>query len=147
MDPRDFLDVAQNLLKDYQGEAAFRTSVSRSYYALHNYMSNFIVAEKFDLGKDKSRHKKIYQYLHNCGIEDIKDVATVLDDLLDERNRADYEMNRPCNKPSAELLFRKAELAYEIFKSHINNPTTKVHLKDGISNYLLSTSGQNRTAQ
>jgi len=142
MDPKDFLVLADKLVNNFQNEAAFRTSVSRSYYALHTFMSNFFLKEKFDIAKDEKRHKKIYYYLHNCGIEEIKDIASALDDLRHDRNRADYEMDTVCHKKNARFAFIKASKAYEIFSRHINNPTSKSELKTGIREYIKRTTNQ-----
>jgi len=147
MDSKDFLDLAGNLIKDYHNEAAFRTSVSRSYYALHTYMSNFLSDENFELGKDERRHKKIYIYLHNCGIEEVEEAASDLDDLRNQRNRADYEMNINCQRRDAEFVFCKASEAYEVFSRYINSPELRAKLKNGILKYRRIISGQKRLNQ
>ena len=142
MDPRDFLELAQRLSRN-ENEASLRTAVSRSYYALHNRMSNFLSCEGFQLDEDYKRHKQVYQWLHNCGIEDIESVASDLDDLRGERNRADYEMNATIadNINNVILLCQKANIAFDTFENCISSRKKRSKISKGINNYLRKIGG------
>jgi uncharacterized protein (UPF0332 family) len=93
MDPRDFFKTAA-YLKDQKDEHDLRTSISRSYYAVHLHICQFI--SKTFLGGKKftnSPHKKIIACLQYCDAPDIKKIGVKLSKLHTSRKAADYNMN------------------------------------------------------
>ncbi|MBA7659407.1 hypothetical protein ES703_67385 [subsurface metagenome] len=129
-----FLELAQTLSGQSNDEAALRTSVGRSYYALHNFFTQFILAEGFFLPKSGTRHDLVFQDLHNCNVEEIRQIAKSLDDLHDERNDADYELEiTKFQEPNhAVLLFLKAKKAYEDFQKLTSNRKKRNQIAKGI---------------
>lgn len=91
MNAKDFLEVAKKL-QSSEVEAERRTSISRAYYAVFNYVKGFLNNEKIEIPKDASGHKKAYHYLLNSGLEEARKLADDLDNLREVRNDADYEL-------------------------------------------------------
>lgn len=137
MEPKAFLDLAHNLSGQSEDEAALRTSVSRSYYALLNYISLFISNEGFFLPKDADKHKWIFQDLHNCNVQDIITIASALNDLREERNDADYELEiTKFQEPNnSVLLYLKAKKAYDDLKKMISNSRNRTLIVKGIHTF------------
>ncbi len=118
MDPKEFLVLAQELAKPSANEAALRTCVSRSYYALFNAMARFINDEVESLSKSANDHTKVYQYFNNCGQNEVEQIASDLNDLRVERNNADYKLDEDrFDHFNASLLFKKASMAFNSFIS------------------------------
>lgn len=137
MEPKAFLDLADDLKNKSDSEAALRTSVSRSYYALHNFLSQFIENEGFILPKAAEKHKLVFHWFHNCGITDISQIAKQLDDLREDRNYADYdlEIDKFQNPNVAVLLFLKAHSAYNSFENYVRNSSNRKKIVKGIREY------------
>lgn len=140
MDPQEFLDLAEALCQGSPGEAACRTSVSRSYYALYNWVVIFLDDNGMPLSPDATSHKKAYQALLWTGIPEIKEVATAMDDLRTDRNKADYFLDDArFQKPIHALaLYMKAKDAYDQFSSYIRKKNKKNHLVKRIDAYRKS---------
>jgi len=97
MDPRDFLKTAAHL-KDQEGEHHTRSSMSRSYYAVHLHIRNFI--SKTFLGErffKNDLHQNVINCLQQCEVRDIKEIGFKLDILRQARTDADYKMNKNIN--------------------------------------------------
>lgn len=134
MDPKEFLDLSAEL-KKVDKEAHLRTSVSRSYYALYNQLVLFLENDGHTMTKSAADHNKTYEYLGNCGVEDVEDVAGDLKNLRAERNHADYHLNREGydNPLVAMKNFLTASAAYEKF----SNATSSRKKRDKISRGVL----------
>jgi len=137
MDPQEFLDLAKALYINLPSEAAFRTSVGRSYYALHNLIVMFLEKNEMHMGKAGAKHKTAVLMLQEAGIPEIRAVASELGDLLIERNVADYELQstRFQSQKKVKLLHMKAEGAYNQFLLHTKSEGGKKKLVQGIRDY------------
>ena len=136
MEPKAFLDLAANL-KDGNNEASWRTSVSRSYYALFNWAAQFIRQNTpVVLSRDAKVHEDIYYYLNNCGVEDVKDVASSLNYLRDIRNDADYKLDSDrFDGNCANLAFIQARNAIKEFEKAAGNAKGRQTIIEGIKSY------------
>lgn len=137
IEPKAFLDFAQDLLSDTSSEAALRTCVSRSYYALFNSVAQFIDRYVEKLSKSANDHKKVYRYLYYCGNTDIEEIATSLNWLRDERNDADYKLGLDKFDSSfmVPLLFSRASIAFNSFEKIIQSSKQRKHIAKGIQSY------------
>jgi hypothetical protein len=140
MEPKAFLDLAA-LLKDGGNEASWRTSISRSYYALLNLTIRFVkpyFPQMFP--GDAKDHDTIYKYLFNCGIYDVEFIAGILHDLRANRNDADYklELNR-FDENSATMAFIRARSAMQGFEKAIGNAKGRQDIIAGINAYKQQT--------
>lgn len=141
MDPRAFLQLAQQLSRNSTSEASLRTCVSRCYYALFNLMAQFINENIGGLSKTADDHKKVYRYFNYCDVDDVKAIASNLNDLRDERNHSDYRLNLDKFKDqnNVSLLFMKANIAFNSFEKIIQSSKERDNIVKGIRRYKEST--------
>ena len=139
MDPRRFLELAQSLTKESGNEAAIRTSVSRSYYALHNFLGQFIKTQGLTLPEGASRHTWVRRDINACG-NDFEIIASDLNDLREARNEADYDMgvNNFQNEQVAVMQFIKARAAYNEFQKLTGNRKKRAQIAKDIRKYRKS---------
>jgi hypothetical protein len=136
MEPKAFLDLAANL-KDGENEASWRTSVSRSYYALLNLTIRFVKSYfPQNLSGEAKDHDTIYRYLHNCDIEDVELIASTLHDLRTKRNDADYKLDLDrFDENCANIAYMQARSAMEGFEGAIRNAKGRQAIIKGIESY------------
>lgn len=94
MDPRDFHTLAQRLAGSPTA-AERRTAIGRSYYAVFNVAAEHLRASGFPIGKGAAAHGEIQKCLSNSGDAGVAAVASDLSDLHSQRNRADYQLDKP----------------------------------------------------
>ncbi|MBN1972459.1 MAG: hypothetical protein JW787_02375 [Sedimentisphaerales bacterium] len=75
MEPREFLELAEQLSRNTRNEASLRSCVSRSYYALFNLMAAFIDENVEPLSKTANDHVNVYRYYNNCGVDYVQIVV------------------------------------------------------------------------
>jgi len=141
MKPRAFLQLAQQLSRNSTSEASLRTCVSRCYYALFNLMAQFINENIGGLSKTAQDHKKVYFYFNHCDVDNVKAIASNLNDLRDERNDSDYKLNLDKFKDqnNVSLLFMKANIAFNSFEKIIQSKKERDNIVKGIRRYKEST--------
>jgi len=141
MEPAAFLELAKDLCKQSDSEAALRSAVSRGYYGLFHSASRFIERNVHQLPKGATAHAKVYQYLNNCGVPEIAEVAGNLNDLREDRNDADYDLEIDKFKDGnlVMLVYLKAQQAHEIFEAFCRNSKNRQKLVRGISEYRKKT--------
>jgi len=141
MEPRAFLELAEQLSKNTTSEASLRSCVSRSYYALFNFMAQFINENVERLSQSAEDHKKVYHYFNNCGVVDIETIASGLNDLRDERNDSDYKLHLDKFKEqfTVALLFKKASISFNSFEKIIQSSKRRRHIVNGIHRYKETT--------
>lgn len=112
MKPDDFLVVAEQLSKGAM-EAHWRSSISRSYYALFNLILHEL-SSTVKWRNDASDHEIAIQVLNNTKAHDI---AKVLDNLRETRNMDDYDMQATfSHRKTAEWHYRKSKSSIDIFR-------------------------------
>jgi hypothetical protein len=94
MDPRDFLDVAGELVTGVR-EADWRSGVSRAYYAAFHVASTLLGRCGFTVPEAEQAHGYMWLRLSNTGRPDVDGVGADLKDLRRVRNWADYKIDRP----------------------------------------------------
>jgi uncharacterized protein (UPF0332 family) len=124
MEGKDFLELAKKL-QNSGNEAERRTSVSRAYYAIFNYVKKFLHSSNIKLPASAEAHEKARQYLLNSGLEEAEDLAEDFHNLRERRNDADYEIISPKfqhDKYNCGLVCAKAVQFFERFsKMDCNN--------------------------
>jgi hypothetical protein len=100
MKPRDFLDVADALMGGTQ-EAEWRSAVSRA----------LLRQGGFQVPDGDQAHAYLWRRLSNCGHPDVEIAGRDLSILRTERNRADYDLDRPLDQGPA---FNRVLLATSI---------------------------------
>jgi hypothetical protein len=104
MNGRDFLPLAVDLAAG-SSEAAWRTSISRAYYATFHVARELLRALRFRVPRADKAHNYLYERLNNCGLPIVESAARDLNALRFSRNDADYEerLTIPVHLASKEL--------------------------------------------
>jgi len=141
MEPKAFLELAEQLSRNTKSEASLRSCVSRSYYALFNFMAQFICDNVEPLSQTAPDHEKVYYYFNNCGVDDVQIIASSLNDLRDERNDSDYNLHldKFRDQYTVVLWFKKASIAFNSFEDIIQNSNQRKHIIKGIRSYKQAT--------
>src|SRR5438876_12306521 len=100
MNVRDFLTLAQSLLAE-STEAAWRSAVSRGYYAAFHVARQLLKDLGFVVPKAERAHAYLWRRLSNCGEARVQNAGRELNDLRGDRNQADYEMDRTLHQSIA----------------------------------------------
>lgn len=140
MDPKAFLDFAQELT-DRSDEAALRSCVSRSYFALFNSMARFVEEHIGRLSHSAADHEKVVFYFNNCQVADVPDVASALNDLRNDRNRSDYRLDDDQfrSQPAVAFLYKKAEVVYNKFGELVKSSGCRKQIVRQIQEYKRKT--------
>ena len=141
IEPKAFLELAEQLSRNTTNEASLRTCVSRSYYALFNFMAKFIRDNVEPLSQTAQDHENVYRYLNNCGVDDVETIASSLNDLRDERNDSDYKLHLDKFKDqyTVPMLFKKASIGFNSFERIIQSSKQRKLIIKGIHNYKQTT--------
>lgn len=91
MNPLDFLRVAIKF-KDSKEEAERRTSVSRAYFAVYNYVQAFFNSNHVSIPGGPGGHGTVVRYLRQS--QNAQDIGDRIDDLRTYRNDADYKLEK-----------------------------------------------------
>ena len=137
MDPRHFVTLA-GFLAARAGAENCRTSISRSYYSLYLVVNLFMIENGIPIPKKKSEcHEKVYNVLNNCGVDDLKNVAVILNELRVKRNEADYDMSlsETENPRTAQFYAERAKEAIATFDAFCAKRQESVPLVNAMKNY------------
>jgi uncharacterized protein (UPF0332 family) len=94
MDPRDFLNVADDLVTGVS-EAEWRSGVSRAYYSAFHVARTLLSRCGFAVPRADQAHSYLWLRLSNTGRLDVDIAGNDLNDLRGLRNWADYDLHRP----------------------------------------------------
>jgi hypothetical protein len=132
MTGRDFLSLAHQLAAAGT-EAAWRTAVSRAYYAAFHYAREFLEDLSFTVPRADLAHKYLIFRLSNCGDVQVEQAAHDLDILRGLRNQADYELRRPFHQGIIPAEVQRAERIIQILDA-VQDPR-KTQITDAIKIY------------
>ncbi|MEQ4451722.1 hypothetical protein ACFX4S_14260 [Kosakonia sp. YIM B13605] len=121
---QDILDVAEALM-NIQSEAAYRSAISRSYYAMFHAV---LEALESNPPSSQNHHAALIQYLQNADREPNEKLSARTRKRLSiflrqerfNRNRADYELSRRMSNKEAEQSFLTATRFMSLCKNEIN---------------------------
>jgi uncharacterized protein (UPF0332 family) len=118
MPPRQFLVFAQQLLRngDYRHPAAFRSIVSRAYYAAFLHVREFLTSNGAYFGKGAVVHERVCKLLSAIGDALLGEVGAELGNLRTDRNAADYDLSNPQFDKEANATNR-VEVAADIIQT------------------------------
>lgn len=122
MNGKEFLTLANDLLADAR-EAAWRSAVSRAYYAAFHVARLLLRDLGFRAPRADQAHAYLWLRLSNCGDAQIRVAGQRLRDLRSERNRADYDTDAPLTRPAAAVQVRIAEQLIQILDAARLEPT------------------------
>jgi uncharacterized protein (UPF0332 family) len=122
MDERDFLTLAQTLALA-TAEAAWRTAVSRAYYASFHVARHLLQALGFTVPHADRAHAYLWLRLQNCGDPQVEAAAADLNVLRRDRNSADYDLRRPMRQAVARTQVQAAERIIQVLEAAALDPT------------------------
>ena len=100
----DFIVAARAFLSQ-ESEAAYRSSISRAYYALYHAALEKAIAGGYCRERMKSTHKQLVEHV---AIKDLN-LSRKLNAKKMKRHHADYELNRAFTRRDAELEVAECE--------------------------------------
>ena len=122
MDGRDFLTLAQQLASATT-EAAWRSAISRAYYAAFHVAKHLLEDLRFAVPRADLAHAYIWMRLCNCGDPQVESAGMRLNDLRRERNWADYDLMRPMRQGVIQQRLPIAVSIIQVFETAAVEPT------------------------
>src|SRR5437879_2622057 len=102
MNGRDFLSIAR-ILASMSEESAWRSAVSRAYYAAFHAVRDFLESLGFALPPDEKAHAYLWLRLQNCGDSALENAGKTLNFLRRHRTQADYNLQVSVSHLDARL--------------------------------------------
>jgi uncharacterized protein (UPF0332 family) len=134
MDARDFLEVAWSLLEG-NGEAEWRSAVSRAYYAAFHVARQLLIQCGFAVPRADQAHAYLWLRLSNAGHPDVQHAGAQLGFLRQERNRADYDIQRPLDQTSAIDRVQMAADVIELLDAAAKEATVLAPITEAMKIY------------
>lgn len=122
MNSRDFLTLA-NALCAGATEAAWRSAVSRAYYAAFHAGRQLLRDLGFRPPRADQAHAYLWLRLSNCGDPQLELAGRRLHDLRGERNGADYDLDIAVGRSSAAGHTRLAGQLIQVLDAGRVEPT------------------------
>jgi uncharacterized protein (UPF0332 family) len=122
MTGRDFLVLAQALCAQ-ASEAAWRTAVSRAYYAAFHVARELFEGLGFIVPHADRAHAYLWRRLTHCGDPRVQRAGSDLNTLRGERNRADYDFRLSFQQGVTQALVRMAEQVIQALDAAVADPT------------------------
>jgi uncharacterized protein (UPF0332 family) len=122
MNARDFLVLANTLLAE-STEAAWRSAISRAYYAAFHVARLLFRDLGFRTPRADQAHAYLWLRLSNCGDPQIRVAGQRLRDLRSERNRADYDIDVPLLQATAAIQVQISEQLIQFLDGARAEPT------------------------
>lgn len=133
MNERDFLTLAQ-LLAARTEEAAWRSAVSRGYYAAFHVARLLLEDLGFMVPRADRAHSHLWLRLANCGNPSVASAGSELNVLRRNRNEADYDLAAAFTQSFAQARVRVAELTIQAFDAASIEPT-RSQIRDAMKIY------------
>ena len=122
MTGRDFLPVAFALAAD-PAEAAWRSAISRAYYAAFHVARELLTDLGFTVAGGSGAHDYLWLRLQNSGDLQVKHAGSDLNALRGQRNKADYELRRALAQAIARNEVKVAEQIIQTLETAAPEPT------------------------
>jgi len=114
MNGRNFIIVADSLLQE-SSEEAWRSAVSRAYYALFHVARDLVMSLGINVPNADRAHGFLWLRLSNAGNQQVQVAGRALKDLRGDRNYADYQVSKALDRATAINQVAKAKLLFQIF--------------------------------
>jgi len=118
MDPRDFLQIARDILKNEE-PANCRTAFNRSYYAAYHVGVELLEQAGVRIRRNATGHNEVTKFFNNCGIRALEEAQQKLVNLYSDRIKADYRLNHKSVEkiPNARKALKTSENIIRAFDS------------------------------
>jgi uncharacterized protein (UPF0332 family) len=134
MKARAFLDLADDLAVG-DGEAEWRTAISRAYYATFHAARDVLTACGFAVPLSERAHTYLEYRLVNCGDNQLSQTGRQLNNLRVIRNKADYDIDQELDQSTAaHWVYRAADIVL-VLESYLADPTRFPALVAAIQTY------------
>lgn len=133
MDPREFLILARQLALATT-EAAWRSSVSRAYYAAFHVARQLLEDLGFTVPRADRAHAYLWLRLSNCGNRQVEMAGMRLNDLRRERNWSDYNLARPLQQSVMQNQLPISTWVIQILEAAALEPT-RTQITDAMKIY------------
>lgn len=136
MDPRDFLQIARDILGNDK-PANCRTAFNRSYYAAYHVGVELLEQAGVQISRSTQGHQQVKLYFNNCGVKVLEEAQQKLVNLYGDRIKADYRLNHKGVEKivNAKKALKTSENIIKTFDSFTSN-SEKKKIAKGIGNYL-----------
>jgi hypothetical protein len=142
MDPRAFNQVAIDLVvrRPPTGPAAYRSAISRAYYAALNVATDVLAGIGQSPGKWDSSHKKVVIDLQQSGDEGLDGAGKRIDQMRTMRNYDDYDMKRLDveDLSNARRTAETAREAIELLDEFAADAARRKAAADAIARYKIT---------
>jgi uncharacterized protein (UPF0332 family) len=128
-----FLTLAESLAEE-SSEAAWRSAVSRAYYAAFHVVWDFFATLRFAVPKADRAHAYLCLRLSNSGRSELVRAGQILQDLRGRRNIADYDRQRRVARPHADKAIADAREILSTIDTDLEAGVVK-ELTDAIKAY------------
>jgi uncharacterized protein (UPF0332 family) len=122
MKAEDFLVLARFLAAE-STEAAWRSAVSRSYYAMFHVGRQLMEDLGFTIPHADQAHRYLVLRLSNSGNQQVIAAGRQFDVLRRDRNQADYDFHRVIRQPAARTDTQLAEDIMKVLEAAALEPT------------------------
>lgn len=133
MNGRAFLTLARQLASD-PTEAAWRSAISRGYYAAFHVAREVLTSLGFGVPFADRAHAYLWLRLSNCGDPPLLKAGTELNNLRRHRNQADYDLQVPFNQAFAQARVQAAERIIQALDAAAAEPT-RTQITDEMKRY------------
>ncbi len=134
MKAREFLEVAEDLLTELR-EGAWRSAVSRAYYAVFHTASLLLQQRGFVVPQGDRAHGHLWLRISNCGYAPLEKVGRDLSYLRTVRNTADYDLNYSLGQATASRHVQLASDSIDLLEQAAGMPTVLTQITDAMRNY------------
>jgi uncharacterized protein (UPF0332 family) len=134
MTPRDLINLANDLCED-EREVAWRTAVSRAYYAVFHAAAELLELAGFEVPSSEQAHAYLWLRLHNSGHPDVQAAGVEMKELRARRNQADYLRTGTFPHVLAAEQVLAGLGVLELLESVQGSPPTLARITDAIRAY------------
>lgn len=134
MDARDFLVLARQLIGS-SDEAAWRSGVSRGYYAAFHVCREFMEWLRFKPPQSDRAHAYLWMRFHNSQDALLIQAGGELSNLRGRRNIADYDLRRSMSQAAARIEVQAAEAIITLIETIQRDPARSAAARDAMVLY------------
>lgn len=104
---QDLLKLASKLAVS-GGETEWRSAASRAYFAAYHRTRTLIHALGFGIPRGDQSHAYLWRRLQGCKTSAVGDIGSLLKELRNSRNRADYDLDEDFPRDDAKYAVEAA---------------------------------------
>jgi uncharacterized protein (UPF0332 family) len=134
MDGSDFLDVAWHLLEG-ESEAAWRSAVSRAYYAAFHVARELMIRNGFVVQGGEAAHAYLWRRLSNGGNREVQTAGNRLNLLRGVRNQADYQLDASFSQALADAQVQTAQDIVDLLEALNEEPEILASVIESMRTY------------